>query len=789
VDQKTYLRQFISDYLKGTNFEALLGTIADEAQRREDLSISIRDQLYFSTASGDYADRVFSQVGITRPPELGMEDLAFQQMGIQINAQKQITEVLHSVLETFFGDDVVRAFAQSNISEPYILADGDLLLLEIETGEVLTIPFAATDFLNITQATAKEVADVISRFTRSQGINAYATAYNDITTHQTFVRVFGSARGPYSMVRVIGGEIQKNLEFPAMRPTKLAVNNTIWEVTRTVGSTLRFRWYSGPQPLLSKVFIGDSALMYGSSFVNNGLSGTFTLTNVRPSQLAPSYDSGWFEIDLPTFQGLRSSIPDAPPLPNTPTDTYTILISQSTYDDLKFFLPKKNVPYNQSRYALAFEPKNNLLKIFLPATTKVVRRGLIGSAHLHPLYDIYNLDGVFGDLASNALKVEILNERAIRYPQNGYDNIGYGGTLTHGLNTISVDYVSRSNGYTIVQTTAVHGLIGDKQWLPANNYVIGDLVYLNNAIWVAIQNSGASYGGARTPDYGSPFWRFKSNGQNFCSSLVNIEVADIMSEDSLNPYKGPYVVDPEATYALTDKIVSLREKILMGTKLKTLFVDGVLTGSGQLLFGLNTLKQEGPVKYYSSQIVNAPPTVDIVSLSQNGFQVTVTCNGAHGAIAGSQVQISGISTVPSLNGVYLVDSVPSATVYQCTALVSAVHSVVNEGVSATILAGSAATLVLDPSYTFKNTHAIGTDVTLLSDRKAYVPAIDGSDYSFYLTGTTEGRTFCEDLLTQITALGIKLEIVIGYPYGVGFGNGLEPISSTTKNNDVEVIWG
>jgi hypothetical protein len=155
-------------------------------------------------------------------------------------------------------------------------------------------------------------------------------------------------------------------------------------------------------------------------------------------------------------------------------------------------------------------------------------------------------------------------------------------------------------------------------------------------------------------------------------------------------------------------------------------------------------------------------------------------------IVGQNVQITGTT---SFNGQWTVASVPSATIYSFTKTPAAVLYE-NSGFSQPLLDNVITTLILDPSYTFKYTHDIGTDITLLSDTRAYEPAPDGSDYGFYVTGTSEGRIFAADLMTQITALGINLQITIIYPSDIGYGNqGESTVAGVTPQSDATYIWG
>jgi hypothetical protein len=768
MTKREFLRQFISPFIAGDNSDAMIDSLADETQRLEDLSIAVNDQLYISTASEEYLDKRLAELDITRPPELGMDDLAFRNMGIQINAAKQITEVLHTVLDTFYGSETVRAWTESGLAGPYELQDGMELILQFEDGSNRTMTIRSTDFNNISEATAQEVSDVVSRFIRAQGLQGFAQAYTDIDTNLSYVRIFGGAKGPYSLIKVMGGEVQNVLEFPTMRGTDLAMNTTVYQVTRTVGNTLRFRWISGPQPLLDKIFVADRVMMYGPDFKNNNLQGTFDIANVRPPQPAPSLDAGWFEVVNPSIATLKSTQPGNNPLPNTITETYSYTVALNSYQDLKFFLAKKNTPYSQPRYALAFEPAADLLKIYIPASTRVVRRDLIGAAHLHLLYDAENLNGGFGSSTDETRKIVVISPTAISYAQPGADNYGSGGILSYGITQVDIDYVMRENGRATVFTKTPHGIAGDFAWSGVVNYFPNDVVYLDGKFYRSVTATGPGNGGSVKPSPYTPQWAFTVYGENKSSTIISVQVANVLADNPDQPFLGAYAVDPAVSYTLTSTFATAREKVLTGENRRTLFVKGLVPNErGLLLFDLNRDNQEGPVPYIGSQLQSAPISVSILSISQNGLNLTVQTTTPHGAIPGSTVVITGTSF---FNGSYTVNTVSSANTYTATAGIPQVASQVSTGFSATQVEGVASTIILDPSYTFKNNHDIGADVTLLSDSQAYVPSPDGQDYATYVTGTSDARIFVQSLMTQITALGIKIEIVVVYPNDIGLGN-------------------
>jgi hypothetical protein len=737
------LRQFISSFIKGPNQEAILQSLADQLQKNEDLSIAVTDQLTISTASGVYLDKRLAEKNITRPAELGMEDLAFRQMGIQINQAKQIIDAIHTVLTTFYGDETVRAFTTSGQPAPYNLAAGDDLSFIMETGEERTLTLIGDEFENIQNATAEELADVLTRFIRSDGSQGYAQVYLDVDTGLKYVRVFGSALGPYGMVQITGGRLQNKLEFPELRPTELSVNTTVWEITRNLGSTHRFRWVSGPQPLLSEILVGDLVMIYGQQFESSGFVGTLSVTNVRPPKAAPAADAGFFEVTINGTTPLSSSVPDQLPPPNTSNNTYSITLTQSSYDDLKFFLAKKSTPYGRSRYSLAWEPNDSLLRIYMPATTKVVKRDLIGSGHLHLLYGSGEFNGARGHATDPTQQIIVTSDYGFVFPQDGLDDLGTGGTISYGVGptVIDIDYVVRESGYTRVFTKTPHGITGVVQ-----------------------------------PD-----------GRILSSTVVNIQVDNVLQDDQANTFLGPYVVDPTSKYTITNQFVTLREKIVAGEKKSTLLVDGMLPNElGELIFSLNQDTEESPVKYLAAQSASSATPVNISTISQNGNTVTVVTQQPHGVIVGQNTLISG--TI-NFNGVHAITGAPSATVFTFNRTSPGVIFEAT-GTETPQINGAVSTLIMDSSYTFKSTHEVGSDITLLSDVKAYEPSPDGSDYGFYITGTAAGRVFAAELMDQITALGINLEIIIIYPSDVGLGNeGGSADETDPPTSDKVWVWG
>jgi hypothetical protein len=782
------IRQFVSDHLKGKHVDAILFAFGKAYEVLRDNSVAVTDQLTLSTAVGRYLDLKAGDIGLTRPSDLGMSDFSFRNLGITVTAAKQVREVIHKVMEVFYGPDSVRGRAVCSRPEPYDLEDADLTI-RLEDGVDRTVVFRAEQFENIQFATAQEVANSISQQLTVLGTGAFATVETDFESGARFVKIYGAARGPYGFVQVRGGRAQQRMEFHKMRDTMLPSNTTVWQITKHDENKIRFRWDSGPEPELQNVLIGDRAIIYGAPFLNadDALVGTFDVTNVRPTQGIPSYDTGWFEVDA-QVPGLRNSAPDVAPPPNTVTDTYSYTVNQVTNDDLKFYLPLKNTPYSQPRYALAFEPAPALLRVYLPATTNIVARNLSGAAHVHLLYQSTDLDGAHGHAADDALKLEVVNEFTLRYPDGRADNAGTGGTLAYGSTTVPLDRAYREGGFSYLVTAEPHGITGDDQWAASIDYSAGDEVILTGRRWRAAQNSGPSFGGAKVPSDGSAYWDDAGAARNLTSTIVTVDVDVVPQDDPDHRFLGPYAWDTEGTFTLASTRGKVRDAILEGEQKRLLYVDGAFPNqSGYLLFDLNGNAQEGPVPYLLSQRQVSDTVAPIATISRVGTLVTVTTTVPHNVVSGEQVSISG--TV-NFNGLHAVTAVRSPLVYNfVTGLLGDVAESV--GTSTSILQGDVSLLTVDPSYRFRYPHAVGTSVSLLSSNVTYVPKLDARDLSFYVTGTADARIFCEQIVRDIAALGIKLEVVVIYPDDAGLGNagaGTDLTKETPFSDAATFVW-
>ena len=97
-----------------------------------------------------------------------------------------------------------QAAIQSLNSAPFELADGQTLLIEVDQGVAETVTFNTGDFVDITNATAQEVADAI--VADVSGISADPTLGDN-------VRITSDTDGTGSALRIVGGTAAEELGF------------------------------------------------------------------------------------------------------------------------------------------------------------------------------------------------------------------------------------------------------------------------------------------------------------------------------------------------------------------------------------------------------------------------------------------------------------------------------------------------------------------------------------------------------------------------------------------------
>ena len=545
------LRSYLNPYIKGTNVDAVLQALASgSSSYLINSAAAVNDQLYITTASGQYLDERLADFGIVRPPAVGLSDDVFRQIGIEVKNRKQVRDLINNLLDAIFGDEFVRASNSARAFEPYNLADGDTLIINFDEANQVTVTFNTGDFQNIAAAKAQEVADAITKSLRNQGFNGTAIAKDD--GNGPYVEILSDTIGPVSSVTIFGGRAQNQLKFDA--PVGAGGNaSTQWTLSVRPGGILRYTWTGGANPSLGKVQAGNYVNIFGGGFASSANEGSYIITKSVGGLAGASY----FEIENPL---------------GTPG-----IVSQGSDTAVLFYNPVRQTIASRFSYAAVYQPSGKLLQIFMPAATKVIRRGRIGSAHLHD-------------------------------PPRGYF------TLTANPNPGDVFGITSTVNFTAGADFA----IGATPQATVNNLVaainaLSGLDATAGTNMVSVFND--SLANALTITYTGSAAVTASGPQGDITSLQPNQ-------------QGPYIYNLSQPFTISD-VGTLLAQDLDGTMPRVFQVESSVNfpdSQGYLIFGYGTNEQEGPVPYIarpSSSTLLISPAYTIKTAHAAGTDVSL----------------------------------------------------------------------------------------------------------------------------------------------------------------------
>lgn len=552
AEQKKRLRQYLNPYIKGPTVDAVLEALATgSAAYLIDNVRAVNDQLYIATASGRYLDEVLAAHGITRPPAVGLSDDVFRQIGIEVKNRKQVRDLINNLLNSIFGDEFVRASNQARAFEPYNLQDGDQLIINFDDHTTVPITFKTSEFASIAAATAQEVADAITKTLRSLGYTGTAIAKND--GNGPYVDILSDTIGPASSVTILGGRAQNELKFDAAVAAGGNMS-TQWTLSLQPGGVIRYTWTGGANPQLGKLSIGNYVNVFGGGFAASTNEGSYTITDAKGGPVGVSY----FEVV-------------------NPLGTSGVIV-QGTDDAVRFYNPVRKTLASRLSYAAVYQPTARLLQIFLPAATKVIRRGREGSAHLHE-----------PPLVSFELNAQ---------PDTN-DSFSI---TTAALIQETTNFV---NGATVSETVmnmaeAINNLYPTLKAY-ANKNVLN--VFVNDAI----ATMTGTYSGTAAISASGP-------------------LGDILSLAPNQP--GPYVYDISQPFTVSNIGTTLQQD-LDGTMPRVITVADASQfpdSQGNIILGYGTQEQEGPIPYIarpSNTTLLVSPAYNIKKFHPNGTDVAL----------------------------------------------------------------------------------------------------------------------------------------------------------------------
>ena len=584
------IRQFINKKLQGKNWDALISALATGDDINYQNILALKDQLKIATASGPYLETLLGNLGVDKPPGVGLSDDLFRELGIKQTNSKLVTNILLDVLETFYGIDATHASVTSGVPEFYQLSSGMTLALLVDTNPTpLSITFSSNEFNSIGLATAAEVASAITTQSFLAGYTLYAESYKDSNTGLNYVKLYSNTRGPKSSITVIGGSAQNILQFPNMRPTTQVGGGSGIATefsTSNVNGKIRFTWVGGADPALLNVNVGDYVNLFGNQFLPAN-QGYFNIVGISNT---------YFDIINPNYQDQGNV-------------TITCIAGNSGGGIA-------------SRQVSISAGLTGLVRSADQVTVTTV------SPHMLSVGDIVTIQNSDNSSFSGSFQVaEVPSSLTFIYNQNGTD-------ISSGGGQVVSSYSIEAEGANGAVRDNVTGIVTINTITP-NNFIAGQVVEIagvedssfNGQFTILSANSSSFTYSQSSYTADIVFYqKYKSNLQRqtryatvfevnpyevviFLPATSAIVIRGLIgawhlnSSSTQNLFLGSYTYDTKASFSTRSVSTRLTEEIGAGQVKTVLFAQDTTQfpdSQGYVVFDFGTSKQEGPVRYFST---------------------------------------------------------------------------------------------------------------------------------------------------------------------------------------------
>lgn len=663
------------------NWKAVIEAIGQSDQELADLVEEVRKQFFIKTASRPYIDRLGSNLRVSRPRLIGMDDPTFRTyVPVLAYQPKQVKAVLDSLLDIFFFRETTTAFTQSTQPEIYTLVNGWELEYTVDQIHTERIEFKQDEFVDISNATAEEIVSAINR----QVQHSFAIVFDDRIKKQKFIRIFSNTIGSKGSIQITGGRANMALQFTGFKEGSGSGSNTTWTVTK-IGDTVTFQHTGGVSPNLGNIVIGDVVI---SSLPGN--QGSFVITNV-------DLNNSKF-----TFTNLFA----------TPGNYDHSLLDPT--DMIRFISPDKMVIYTNNSRSLVWEVTPGEIIVEMPATPPVVKRSLIGSAHVNGMVEIVT------DVPSTT-SMEL--EDASEWPNAGQFILQEKSEVQTHILTGSEDTTITKNFNTRFDKSLKYS------YASKSGNILGGITPALPSVAGVIEKDIFSI--TRTGDL---------------VTVVIVGLHDFKKGEVVKIYNVP---DPDST--LNGSFVIDSVPNALSFTYRSLGLPAGQNNIGNVRVERIGMASNGSLAYLSSAGINTGITGPYMWSSTAPYVISsLTSNIQADIKAGNNVRsiaVSAVNNIPNAEGFVIFDFGTER----------------EEGPVRYLYKPTDASLQLDPAYVFKNNHDVGSSVTVIRRRGAHVMSGLGKEYPAYITDPAVARETLQDLMKKVKSVGIFIEFLVRYP--------------------------
>ncbi len=795
------------------NWKGLIDALGEQDQNTADLVTEVRKQFFVKTASRPYLDRLAANNKIARPRLVGMDDPSFRQYIPVLSYQpKQVKLIVDQLLDIFFFKESTTAFITSSNFQPFNLNDGWELELSVDEQYIDRVIFTASDFTDINNATANEIVAAINRQTKY----SYATAYYDSITKNTFIRMFTNTVGSKGSLRILGGRANTALRFNGFISDAGNGINTQWTVTK-IGDEATFTNTGGADPGVDKLQEGDIVIsdlvgnqgsfvitsvdLVTSSFKFTNLfatPGVFTQTSsddvkfVRPQKfvayLNPRRAMTWetspgeITVEMPTSppvvkRSLKGSthvngafsqmvnrnsdtsidVADAYQFPESGTfwfervDEIVERILTPTENQVVSRKMNTRLQYKVDRYEYASRVSLITTGDIVEGNSQIINLASVaglqqGHQVIHPAFPPYTrITSIVGLVVNTSFPATASgNAETVKFLGNTLSGITPNLPIAAGLNEFSLVSLTRAANVVTGTTAVPHG------------YTVGDTVVISGSsgIQVAATTGDTTLG---------------SNIVTNVPSMSGVAPGIVIAGPGIPV--GTLVVSNTATTITMSDVASATATGVAITLSENLNLGAYITSVTPTTFTYTKLGTAG------SATIPGTSRIERIGLANVGSKVIAVdaISNQVSRITGTYVWDQAATFVLSSNTATISDAIQAGKIIRLLNtssntipknggfLIFDYGRNTQEGPVRFLYKPTDNTIALDPSYTFKHNHSIGSPIVAISRKGPHQMSGRATEYPPYITDPSEARFILQDLIRSVKSAGIFVNFLVRYP--------------------------
>lgn len=728
------------------NWKAIVEALGEADQGTADLVAEVRKQFFIKTASRPYLDRLAANNKISRPRLVGMDDTSFRQYIPVLSYQpKQVKLIIDQLLDVFFFKESTTAFLTSQNFQSFNLSDGWELEMSIDEQNTERIVFKTDDFTNINAASADEVVAAMNR----QSKYSYATPYYDSITKNTYIKIFTETIGSKGSLRILGGRANIALRLNGF--IDLAGNgaNTQWTVTK-IGDQVTFEYTAGANPGVNVLQEGDLVIIDLP-----GNEGSFIISNVD------------LVNDSITFTNLFGTAG---------------VFTQTSAEQVKFLTPNKYVAYLNPRRAMTWETSPGEITVEMPTSPPVVKRSLKGSVHLN---------GTFSQMANRDSNTSLTLVDAYQFPESGTFFLERVDERLTRMLTISENVIVSKKNNTRLNYEADRYEYTSRVALATTGDTtdgVAQIINLASVVGLAV--------GQQVTMSGVPAY---ARVVSIAGPIVNIShPATATAATQPVKFLGNQLIGITPNLPA---LASLNEFTLLSLSRTANVVTGVTVAPHGYVVGESIIisNTSGGPGFFNGAFTVASASGSTFTYDQVGG------NGAATTLGESRIERDGLSnngskviatdaiinSVSRITGSYIWDQAATFVLSSNTAetsdliqagkIVRLLNTTANsmsssggfiifdygrtnqEGPVRYLYKPTSGTIALDPSYTFKHSHSIGSPIVAISRKGPHQMSGRAFEYPAYITDPSEARFILQELIRSVKSAGIFVNFLVRYP--------------------------